>query len=181
MNFQTRFNVTETATEALIKFMKLVLCEVAGNDFDAFPNSLYLARKMLGLSDQFHNFVPCPKCHKLYQNQEVTNFQQEGNPTIMNCQHIEFPNLSLRKSRLCNTPLSQIISAKQTIIRPNLIYPFSGINQQLASMFLRPGFEKSLRHWANRSSYDNIMTDIYDGSVWKLFKEADNEGSENFF
>ena len=48
-------------------------------------------------------------------------------------------------------------------------------------MFLRPGFEKSLRHWANRSSYDNIMTDIYDGSVWKLFKEADDEGSENFF
>ena len=25
------------------------------------------------------------------------------------------------------------------------------------------------------------MTDIYDGSVWKLFKEADDEGSENFF
>ena len=48
-------------------------------------------------------------------------------------------------------------------------------------MFLRPEFEKSLRHWANRSSYDNIMTDIYDGSVWKLFKEADDEGSENFF
>src|SRR6185437_7102143 len=56
MNFRTRFNVTEIATEALIKFMKLVLCEVAGNDFDAFPNSLYLARKMLGLSDQFHSF-----------------------------------------------------------------------------------------------------------------------------
>ena len=165
MNFRTRFNVTETATEALIKFMKLVLCEVAGNDFDDFPGSLYLARKKLGLSDQFHSFVPCPKCHKLYQNQEVTNFQQEGNPTIMNCQHIEFPNSSLRRSRLCNTPLSQIISAKRTIIRPNLIYPFSGINQQLASMFLRPGFEASLRHWANRTSYDNIMTDIYDGSV----------------
>src|SRR2546421_12744532 len=55
------------------------------DDFDAFPNSLYLARKMLGLSDQFHSFVTYPKCHKLYQNQEVTNFQQEGNPTIMNC------------------------------------------------------------------------------------------------
>ena len=106
------------------------------DDFDAFPNSLYLARKMLGLSDQFHSFVPCPKCYKLYQNQKVTNFQQEGNPTIMNCQYIEFSNSSLRKSRLCNTPLSQIILAKQPIIRPNLIYPFSGINQQLASMFL---------------------------------------------
>ena len=48
-------------------------------------------------------------------------------------------------------------------------------------MFLRPEFEKSLQHWANRSSYDNIMTDIYNDSVWKSFKEADDEGSENFF
>lgn len=181
MNFRTRFNVTETATEALIKFMKLVLCEVAGDDFNDFPDSLYLARMKLGLRDQFHNFVPCPKCHKLYQNQQVTNFQQEGIPAVMKCQHIEFPNSSHRKSRPCNTPLSQVISANQKKIRPNLIYPFSGIKQQLASMFLRPGFEESLRHWANRSSDENIMTDIYDGNVWKTFKETDDEGSEKFF
>ena len=44
-------------------------------------------------------------------------------------------------------------------------------------MFLRSGFEKSLQHWANRLSDENIMTDIYDGNVQKTFKE----GSEKFF
>src|SRR5262245_26276531 len=48
-------------------------------------------------------------------------------------------------------------------------------------MYCQPGFENSLRHWASRSSYDNILTDIYDGQVWKNFKESTNESSANFF
>ena len=74
MTFRIRFNISETATESLIKFMKLVLVEIDGEDFSKFPNSLYLARKILGLKDQFRILVPCPKCHKLYERQEVINF-----------------------------------------------------------------------------------------------------------
>ena len=49
-------------------------------------------------------------------------------------------------------------------------------------MFFHPGFKESLRHWANWSSDENIMTDIYDGNVWKTFKEIDDEeGSDKFF
>ena len=69
----------------------------------------------------------------------------------MKCRHIEFPNSSLHKSRLCNTLLSQKISvlANRIIIRPNLTYPFSGIRQQLTSMYNRPGCERCMRVWAN--------------------------------
>jgi hypothetical protein len=74
MTFRIRFNIPETATESLIKFMKLVLVEIGGEDFSEFPNSLYLARKILGLKDRFRILVPCPKCHKLYERQEVINF-----------------------------------------------------------------------------------------------------------
>ena len=128
MLFWTRFNITESATEALIKFMKLVLTEIGGDEFRNFPNSIYLTKKALGLNDRFHHFVPCSKCHKLYQKQEVVNFQQNNMPTVMKCQHIEFPNLSICKTRFCNTPLSQkIVSTNRTLIQPNLIFPFSGI------------------------------------------------------
>ena len=153
MTFRTRFNITETATEALIKFMKLVLIEIGGDNFRDFPDSIYLAKKTLGLKDQFHSLVPCPKCHKLYQKQEVTNFQQNGIPAIMTCRHIEFPNSSLRNSRSCNTPLSRKIgvSANRTVIRPNLIFPFSGIRQQIATMYRRLSFESHLRYWTNQS------------------------------
>ena len=40
------------ATEALLKFMKLVLTEI-GEDFNTFSESLYKARNALDLKDKF--------------------------------------------------------------------------------------------------------------------------------
>ena len=48
-------------------------------------------------------------------------------------------------------------------------------------MFIRPGFEELLRHWINRSQTDDVLSDIYDGKVWKTFKESDKQDSDNFF
>ncbi|GBC36078.2 hypothetical protein GLOIN_2v1775288 [Rhizophagus irregularis DAOM 181602=DAOM 197198] len=168
MNFRTRFNIAETATETLIKFMKLALCEFSSDDFNDFPDSLYLTRKKLGLNDQFHSFVPCPKCHKLYKKEEVVDFKQEDNPAIMKCQHIEFPNSSVRRSRLCNTALSEKISAStnRTIIRPNLMYPFAGINQQLATMFCRPGSEVADSHLGLMLNLDWFQP--YDSTIYSI-------------
>ena len=61
-----------------------------------------------------------------------------------------------------------------------MIYPFVGIRQQLFTIFCQPGFENSLRHWANRISFGNILTDIYDSQIWKSLKEG-NDTSANFF
>ncbi|PKY36153.1 hypothetical protein RhiirB3_458176 [Rhizophagus irregularis] len=106
MNFRTRFNIAKTTTETLIKFMKLALYEFSSDNFNDFPDSLYLTRKKLELNDQFH----------------------------------------IHRSRFCNMALSEKISVltNRTIIQPNLMYPFTGINQQLATMFCQPGFENSL-------------------------------------
>src|SRR6266498_6118676 len=143
MTFRTKFNITEIATKALIKFIKLVLIEIGGDNFRDFLDSIYLAKKTLRLKDQFHSLVSCLKCHKLYQKQEVTNFQQNGIPAIMTYRYIEFPNSSLRNSCSCNTLLSRKISvsANQTVIRPNLIFPFSEIRQQIATMYRHPDFK----------------------------------------
>lgn len=142
MNFRMKFNIPETATESLIKFIKLVLNEI-GND-SKFPDSLYLARKILRLKDRFQSFVPCPKCHKLYRKEEVQNFQQNNTPAVIKCTHIEFLNSTLRQSRFCNTPLSRKAASQVVVIRPELEFPFVGIKQQLTSMFLRPDFEAPL-------------------------------------
>ena len=96
--------------------MKLVLCEIGSIGFKDFPDSLYKTRKCLKLKGQFHSYVPCPKCHKLYQKNDVKNFKQRENPAIMKCQHIEFSNLTLHKSYLCDMPLSQKISAQSIVI-----------------------------------------------------------------
>jgi hypothetical protein len=110
----------------------------------------------------------------------VEEFRQGENLAIMKCQHIKYPNSPRRQ--MCQNPLShQIRLLNDVSTQPEMIYPFSTIRQQLAMLYLQPRFEKSLRHWVNRSHSDDIITDIYDGQIWKTFKETSDENSPNFF
>ena len=130
------------------------------------------------LKDQFHNFVPCTKCHKLHDKDEVVNFRQDGNSSIMRCKHVEFPNSFARSSRFCNTPLSR--KTDSGMIQPELTFPFAGIRQQLAIMFRRKGFELSLCHWADHANFHSILADIYNGQIWKMFKETIDQNPNSF-
>ncbi|RHZ51703.1 hypothetical protein Glove_475g46 [Diversispora epigaea] len=56
MSFRIKFNLPETATESLIKFIKLLLSEISNSEFDTFPNSIYMTKKELGLRDDFYSF-----------------------------------------------------------------------------------------------------------------------------
>jgi len=82
----------ETGAESLIKYIKMLLTDLSCSNVDDFPDSLYMARKVLNLQDNFQKFAACPKCHKLYQKKEVEDFQIGETHAIMKCQHIEFPN-----------------------------------------------------------------------------------------
>ncbi|RGB28745.1 hypothetical protein C1646_767424 [Rhizophagus diaphanus] len=94
MKFRMRFNIPETATKSLIKFIKLLLEEIGDTAFENFPITLYKARNILNIEDQFHSFAACMKYHKLYNKQEVEEFRQDEILAIMKCQHIKFPNSS---------------------------------------------------------------------------------------
>ncbi|CAI2195654.1 16533_t:CDS:2, partial [Funneliformis geosporum] len=52
-NYEPFQDPLETATEALIKYMKLILIEIRGDDFKDFSDLNYLTRKQLRLKDQF--------------------------------------------------------------------------------------------------------------------------------
>ncbi|RHZ62866.1 hypothetical protein Glove_334g21 [Diversispora epigaea] len=96
MNFRIKFNLPETATKSLIKFIKLLLSEIGNSEFDTFPNSIYMTKKELGLRDDFYSFLTCPKCHKLYNKQEVEDYKENDINSVMKCQHVEFPNSATR-------------------------------------------------------------------------------------
>ncbi len=107
MNFRIKFNLSEMATESLIKFMKFVLREIDDSEFNFFSNSLYLTRKILGLQDKFHSFVTYPKCYKLYNKQDVIEFQENENIFVMKCNHIKFSNSTNRRIKSCKIELSK--------------------------------------------------------------------------
>jgi hypothetical protein len=179
MKFRSNYNIPDTATEALIKFVKFLLKEYGNLDHKLFLNSLYMARKILGLVDRFVSFAACQKCHKLYKRDDVL---AQDEHSIMNCSHVEFPNLNTKRYKQCRTPLAKQITLNNRISAiPELVYPIASIRQQLSSMFLRPGFEELLRHWAHRPIINNVLSDIYDGQVWRTLKESSEQGANNFF
>ena len=179
MKFRSSHNVSNTAIEELIQFVKILLKVCKNIDHESFLNSLYMLRKTLCLIDRFSQFAACQKCHKLYKKEEVMS---EDNNTIMKCSHVEFPNSTTKRTKKCKTPLGKKITLNNsTSIVPELVYPVSSIQQQLSSMFKRPGFEELLRHWTHRSVIDNVLSDIYDGQVWQNLKESSEQGSNNFF
>src|SRR6185437_2869948 len=175
MKFRSNYKLLDAATEALIKFVKLLLKECGNLNHELFPKSLYKVKQLLGLVDQFTSFAACQKCHKLYKKEDVA---QDG--IITKCNHIEFPNSTSKQSKKCETPLAKLVTLNNSIsFRPELVYPVASIHQQLYSMFQRPGFEKSLRHWSERLIFNDILSDIYDEQVWRNFKSGERE--DNFF
>ncbi|PKY34323.1 hypothetical protein RhiirB3_453926 [Rhizophagus irregularis] len=152
MSFRKRFNIPEIATEVLIQFIKLLLIEISGSNFEEFSGSLYLARNILGLKDQHHNFAVCPKCHKLYNKKKVEEFQQNGNLIVMKCSHVKFSNSTSRRLKQYQTPLAKrsTLLYDRIKIRSEKIFPFASIRNQLASMYCQLEFKRNLRHWSER-------------------------------
>ena len=126
--------------------------------------------------------MACSKCHKLFQKKEVEDFQIGETRAIMKCQHIEFPNSTARRLRWCQVSLSeQTPSINKIKTKSILVFSFAGIRQQLIKLYNWLGFENSLWHWKNCSNFNDILADIYDGQVWKTFKETNDVNSEKFF
>uniref|UniRef100_U9UHM1 Uncharacterized protein n=1 Tax=Rhizophagus irregularis (strain DAOM 181602 / DAOM 197198 / MUCL 43194) TaxID=747089 RepID=U9UHM1_RHIID len=125
---QTQMPIDNFSTEALIQFIKLLLIEIGSSNFEEFSGSLYLARN------------------------EVEEFQQNGNLTVMKCSHVEFPNSTFRRLKQCQTPLAKrsTLLHSRIKIQSEKIFPFASIRNQLASMYCQPGFERNLRHWSER-------------------------------
>src|SRR5436305_501768 len=105
--FCRRFNISEIAIKSLIKFVKLLLTEISDSDFNRFSGTLYLARNAIGLKEQYHSFVICLKCNKLYNKKEV-----KGNLAIMKCNHIEFLIQQLK-----NQEVSDVFIRKISVIK----------------------------------------------------------------
>ena len=47
-------------------------------------------------------------------------------------------------------------------------------------MYQRPGFEELLNKWASRDHENSLMSDIYDGEIWKTFPSS-TDNSAQFF
>ncbi|MBV8801869.1 MAG: hypothetical protein JO131_02680, partial [Gammaproteobacteria bacterium] len=134
-----------------------------------------MAKKTLGISTKIIKYTACNKCHKLYGTQEINETD------VPTCDFINYPNHSIERFRQkCNNPLFEKINGKDnnTIFRPIMTFPLVNIKQQLTLFFGRKNFERSCRKWAERKNETEALFDIYDGMMWKDFRD---ENTEPFF
>ena len=82
----------------------------------------------------------------------------------------------LRDRSPCGAVITKQIPTNQGIIyRLALIFPIVNIKCQLQRLYNKKGFEESCRKWAVRPNNNHELSDIYDGRIWKEFKDPNED------
>lgn len=186
--WQSYFNISDSAIEMLIKFLKAFLT-VLSEHFDVvtgiavlMPSSLYMFDEFLGRSKQqnFVKYVVCIKCFKLYHLDQCHYFMR-GEKTAKKCNNILFPNHPKKQfQKKCGQPLLRKISSRsgKECLLPYKVYCYMPLKNNLERLLKYPNFLENCNLWRRRPDNGEIMSDIYDGAIWKEFE--DPEGL-NFF
>ena len=129
-----RFQLSDSAINALIQFFKLVLLDVDKNRFEKFPSSAYMARKLMGFVKKSRIYAVCPDCDKLFNPAEIIPVDNQNSKK---CDHVEFPDHIMRNQRKpCGTDLfKKVPVAKGHIWRPKMVYPLPCLKTQLVILY----------------------------------------------
>ena len=181
--FQSRFRLPDTATDSLIKFIRMVLTDANCKMSEDFPTSAYMARNLLGIGKLEKGYAVCLSCNALYNNTKISANQNDQAFTRSKCTHVEFLNHPIKSKRNpCGSELLKKVPVNNGYVwRPNITYPLIPLKIQLLSMFQRQGFEEQLRKWTNRDVGNESMSDIYDGRIWKTFPSSLEDPNSRFF
>ena len=178
--WQSVFHVTERALKCSLLFFKYFV-KIFGTTYqnvalvamsDEFPTSLSKAEKLLGIHDKgVINYVVCIKCHSIYKPENCIIKLHNGKVKSKLCNHIKYPNHPYHSKRQpCNTPMMKEISSMQ--LRAIRSFPYCPLKISLQRLVLQPEFLSSCEKWRERECIipDNILGNIYDGLVWKSFR-----------
>jgi len=182
MKFQKQFNLPDTGFDTLVKFIRQVFQHYHIKDADRLPTSIFTAKSFLNFLTKYRKYGMCQGCFTLYNPTDLKNYKESNQPAVKKCDHVEFPQHRSKTRRLsCEQPLTQeIVTRKGSLLRPLSIYPVGSIKQQLYMMYQRPDFEKMLRHSRTRNVPEHILSDIYEGNIWRTFSIDPNNPNPFF-
>lgn len=181
--WQSLFNISNAAIAALLQFLKnffILLASFTKQDglrdiAVSLPASVKAAVKLIGLDkDTFTTYVVCPTCNSVYTMEDCYEKDIRDTITSKKCVHVEFPNhpqagrrkpcgvTLLKPVRLCGGGLSYC---------PRKVFCYNQLQQCLAALANRPGFLNKCTHWKHRVTRKGMMSDIYDGKIWKHFQD----------
>lgn len=145
---------------------------------DLLPHSLYMIRKYLGLNrDDFEKFIVCPKCSLCYKPEDCVRTLSNGKKKGERCSFVEFPQHPRRTQRKpCGASLFKAVRFKHgELILKARVFCYRSVKKTLQEFLKRPGFADKCEQYKKSPQDPNLLGDIYDGRVWKSFKNAEGE------
>ena len=174
--WQASCKISDNGLEWLLRFMFQFFhtigvtckCEYLCQMAVMFPSSLYLLQKFVKLKrDNFVKFAVCPKCSSLYDLENYT--RQVGGRTVSSiCTSRPFKR---GQKGECGEPLARkvILNSGKVCFYPFKVYCFNSVIEQLEQLLKRPGVPEMCEQWHEHQVEENIVADVYDGSIWSDF------------
>ncbi len=165
--FQTLFRLSDRALDVLLIFFAMFfkslqrVTPLPTSFVDAFPSSLYSARKCAGNErDHFDRYVCCPSCHSLYSLNECVVKMSDGQVESKKCSFVRFPSHPQPQHRkACGTPLMKKVKSrtKGVSLYPRLVYCYKSVIDSLQEMLMRPDFFKKCELWRDRQQTPGVI------------------------
>lgn len=180
MLMQAKFKLSDVVVSFFLKFFTVflsILGKLSKQPADIaslLPSSLYSAKR----ENQVHyvRYVVCKKCHKVYYLKDC--LQGTGPQRSKCCSFIRFPNHSQRRMRSpCGSVILKTVelAGGHTHFYPFLTYCYLSVEVSLQILLNRPDFFNSCELWRARNAEVGVLSDVYDGQVWKDFQSFNNE------
>ena len=137
-----------------------------------FPTTIYTLHRISNFKrDEFDKFVVCSKCAKLYHLNECLE-RKHGTVLPKRCSNILFPR---GRANHCGNKLVDKVILKNgaTKFYPVKVYCWKSIISQLENILQRTGMPELCEQWRTRQVEESVLSDVYDGEVWKNFKWKD--------
>lgn len=175
--WQSVFFVSDLALSFIVLLLKSVfyLCSFSSTFLDKlyrkFPSTVYQANNALHLKlDNFKKYVVCPKCFTLYEFSQCIQ-SVEGRNISKKCSKIVQPNHKLAHFR---KPCGEILLNNVTVngkasLLARKTYCYKSLKESVHRLVKKRGFEELCNNWRNQSSSEDILSDVYNGNIWKDF------------
>ena len=161
--WQVRFKISNRAFDALFQILTCFweYADIISEQWIVKPHSNVSKRidRILNLknakTEQAHAI--CPQCFKLHDTSILSNKHQEL------CTE-------------CSAAIMEPTCNKKKTWIPSLLYVTIPLLTHLASFFARPNFLEKIEHWRTRVPISGVLTDIYDGTMWRDEYQYDSNG-----
>ena len=124
-------------------------------------------------SDNYVKYVICIKCKTLHLHQDSYR-KFAGTLETKTCNNVMNPNHPKKHFRKpCGQPLMYSLetTSGKTVLTPFKVYCYKHIKQSLKQLVATKDFDRKCDEWRTRKTLPGVMTDIYDGNIWKNFKD----------